>query len=66
MVAICIRGLPAEAKALLRLRAARNGVSMEEEVRRILFRALLQDGPAGEAAGMVVDRGAVDGYPDPP
>ncbi|WP_370155125.1 Arc family DNA-binding protein [Ferrovibrio sp.] len=65
MASFCIRGLPEEARTLLRLRAAWNGRSMEAELRAILMAALLParrglpavDGPA-------VDSPAGDGYPD--
>lgn len=40
MAALLIRNLNDETKNALRIRAARNGVSMEEEVRRILSDAL--------------------------
>jgi len=81
MAAICVRGLPDEAKVLLRLRAARNGRSMEAELRHILICALLRDGPAAgppmdrpaagppmdrPAAGPPMDRPAADGYLDGP
>ena len=46
MPALLIRGLDDELKRQLRLRAAGNGHSMEEEVRQILRRALGAPSPA--------------------
>lgn len=43
MAAVTIRNLDETVKARLRLRAAQHGVSMEEEVRRILRAAVAQD-----------------------
>lgn len=36
MASLTIRNLPAKVKEILRIRAAQNGVSMEEEARRLL------------------------------
>jgi antitoxin FitA len=42
MATITIRNLPEETKSGLRIRAAENGVSMEEEARRMLIRGNAQ------------------------
>ena len=54
MAAITIRNLDDDVKVRLRLAAARNGVSMEEQARRLLTSALSTDGqrstrPLGQA-----------------
>lgn len=43
MANLTIRNLDAELKARLRLQAARHGCSMEQEVRDILRRAVMQE-----------------------
>lgn len=43
MASLTIRNLEESIKELLRIRAAHNGNSMEEEVRQILRRSLLED-----------------------
>ncbi|MDR2564862.1 MAG: hypothetical protein LBC97_02160 [Bifidobacteriaceae bacterium] len=48
MAAITIRNLGDDVKTALRMRAARHGLSMEEEARRILRDGLL---PSGASAG---------------
>jgi plasmid stability protein len=51
MASITIRGLEPELKVQLRVRAARHGVSMEEEVRGILRAAVAQElGPSTDIA----------------
>lgn len=45
MATLTIRNLDDELKARLRVRAARNGCSMEQEVREILKRAVLPTTP---------------------
>ena len=46
MAALTIRNLDDATKAALRVRAARHGVSMEEEVRRILRETVVPTPPA--------------------
>ena len=48
MPSISVRQLDEETLARLRVRAAENGVSMEEEVRRILRQAVSSSRPIGE------------------
>jgi len=48
MATITVRNLDEDVKRALRIRAAENGRSMEEEVREILRRAI--EGPAGHVA----------------
>lgn len=48
MTALLIRGIDDKLKRALRLRAAENGQSMEEEVRQILRKALGVPSPAEE------------------
>ena len=48
MTQLTIRGIDDKLKRALRLRAAENGWSMEEEVRRILRAALAVPSPAEE------------------
>jgi len=50
MANISVRKLPEECIQLLRLQAAKHGVSMEEEVRQILFRDLYSAQPIGDLA----------------
>jgi plasmid stability protein len=50
MANISVRKLPEESIMLLRQQAAKNGVSMEEEVRQILFRNLYSAKPIGDLA----------------
>jgi plasmid stability protein len=50
MTAMLIRGIDDKLKRALRLRAAENGLSMEEEVRQILRKALGVLSPAEEEA----------------
>jgi len=50
MGSMTIRNLDSRVKEKIRLRAAKNGHSMEEEVRRILRRAV--DAPANEEVGL--------------
>lgn len=68
MATITIRNLNEETKAKLRQLAAKHGHSMEEEARRILNRAVNQEGKKGlgtEIAQMFADVGGVD-LPIPP
>ncbi|MFP3944179.1 MAG: FitA-like ribbon-helix-helix domain-containing protein [Alphaproteobacteria bacterium] len=51
MASITVRNLDEATKAELRVRAARNGRSMEEEVRSILRQAVKGEGPQGFAEG---------------
>ena len=46
MAMLTIRNVDEDLKTQLRIRAARHGLSMEEEVRRILQQALSQPNPA--------------------
>ena len=48
MASLTIRNLEEPIKALLRIRAAHNGHSMEEEVRQILRKTLLEDAQSPE------------------
>ena len=50
MATISVRKLDGETVERLRLRAARNGVSMEEEVRQILKRAVTAPDRLGDLA----------------
>ncbi len=50
MASLSIRKLDSEIIALLRVRAARHGVSMEEEVRQILKRAVVAPERLGDFA----------------
>jgi plasmid stability protein len=47
---LSVRGIERDLYERLRIRAARNGVSMEEEVRRILQRAVAAPDRAGDLA----------------
>lgn len=55
MATMTIRNLDDDVKARLRIRAARHGRSMEEEVRNILRAALSSDPGPGTAAALVAD-----------
>jgi plasmid stability protein len=46
MAALTIRNLDEETKQALRLRAAKHGISMEQEVRSILRKEILSEGSA--------------------
>lgn len=48
MATLSVRNLPDEIQTILRQRAARAGVSMEAEVRRILIQACTSQPPNGE------------------
>lgn len=50
MASLSVRKIDDEVYELLRIRAARNGVSMEEEVRRILKRAVSAPENLGDLA----------------
>jgi antitoxin FitA len=56
MASLTIRNLEDNLKADLRLRAARHGLSMEEEARQILRQALAPATPAGSLAKRIRDR----------
>src|SRR5215216_3313693 len=56
MAQLLVRNLEAEVKARLRDRAARNGRSMEEEVRSILREAVGNDSQAAEGLGTDIAR----------
>ena len=58
MAALLIRGLDDKLKQQLRTRAAENGRSMEEEVRRILRAALGVPSPEDEAFKKMEELGA--------
>lgn len=53
MASLTIRNLDEELKALLRLRAARHGCSMEQEVREILRQAVQPQSSGADFAGKV-------------
>ena len=68
MATLTIRNLNEETKTKLRQLAAKHGHSMEEEARRILNRAVRQEGKKGlgtEIAGIFAEIGGVD-LPIPP
>lgn len=68
MATLTIRNLNEETKAKLRQIAAKHGHSMEEEARRILNRAVSQEGKKGlgtEITEMFAEIGGVD-LPIPP
>ncbi len=56
MASLTIRNLEDSLKADLRLRAARHGLSMEEEARQILRQALASSVPSGSLAKRLRDR----------
>jgi plasmid stability protein len=56
MASITIRKLPETTKQRLRLRAARNGRSMEHEARELLKLALAQPDPQPENLGEIIHR----------
>lgn len=56
MATITIRNLDDELKARLRIEAATHGHSMEEEVRLILRRALVEPGRRGGLGSRIRDR----------
>ncbi len=61
MASITIRNLDNEVKRKLRIRAAANGRSMEEEVRQILKAALVQPQPSNDWARELNTRFAAAG-----
>jgi plasmid stability protein len=62
MAALSIRGLDDEVRERLRLRAARNGRSMEAEIRAILSDAVQEPGPEEGLLTTLLDRfGALGG-----
>ncbi len=56
MASLTIRNLEDNLKADLRLRAARHGLSMEEEARQILRQVLAPAMPAGSLARRIHER----------
>ena len=56
MASLTIRDLDDSLKKALRLRAARNGRSMEEEARQVLRRALAPERPAPGLGSRIVGR----------
>jgi plasmid stability protein len=58
MTALLIRAIDDKLKKALRLRAAENGTSMEEEVRQILRKALGVPSPEEEHEKALVERNA--------
>jgi plasmid stability protein len=56
MASITIRRLPENTKRRLRLRAARNGHSMEQEARELLEAALARPEPKSEDLGQKIHR----------
>jgi len=54
MASITIRRLPESTKRRLRIRAARNGRSMEQEARELLQAALIQPAPQPENLGEAI------------
>ena len=61
MANITIRNLDDQVKSRLRIVAARHGCSMEEEVRRILRRALMTESDKGQFGSRIHQRFAVLG-----
>ena len=56
MASITIRRLPENTKRRLRIRAARNGHSMEQEARELLESALARTEPKSEDLGEIIHR----------
>jgi plasmid stability protein len=56
MASITIRKLPENTKRRLRMRAARNGRSMEQEARELLEAALARSEPKSESLGEIIHR----------
>ena len=56
MASITIRKLPESTKRRLRIRAARNGRSMEQEARELLEAGLAQGAPKSENLGEAIHR----------
>lgn len=56
MASITIRRLPETTKRRLRLRAARNGHSMEQEARELLEAGLAQPEPKSEDLGQAIHK----------
>lgn len=52
MASLTVRGIPESEKEALRVRAAKNGHSMEAELRRIIHEALQEDTDKREKAGL--------------
>jgi len=66
MASITIRNLDDQVKSQLRIAAARHGCSMEEEVRRILRRALMAESDKGQFGSRIHQRFAILGGIDLP
>jgi plasmid stability protein len=66
MASITIRNLDDDVKARLRIAAARHGVSMEEEVRRILRRTLVAEDSSQQLGTRIHERFAALGGLDLP
>ncbi len=66
MASITIRNLDDQVKSQLRIAAAMHGCSMEEEVRRILRRALLAESDKGLFGSRIHQRFAILGGIDLP
>lgn len=56
MAAVSIRGLDDQVRERLRVRAARNGRSMEAEMRSILVEAVREQSPSGGLFVTLLDR----------
>jgi antitoxin FitA len=56
MASIIIRRLPENIKRQLRMRAARNGRSMEQEARQLIEAALTRTEPKTENLGEIIHR----------
>jgi antitoxin FitA len=56
MAAISVRGLDEDVRELLRVRAARNGRSMEAEIREILTAAVQGDEPTADLFTTLLER----------
>ncbi|WP_448627722.1 FitA-like ribbon-helix-helix domain-containing protein [Geodermatophilus sp. URMC 64] len=64
MAAISVRGLDEDVREMLRVRAARNGRSMEAEIRAILTAAVREDEPTADLFVTLLDRFAEYGGVD--
>lgn len=66
MAQLVVRKLDDDVKERLRQRAARNGHSMEEEVREILLAAVVEEDLPGEGLGTRIARRFANLPPGPP
>jgi plasmid stability protein len=64
MASLIIRNLDETVKTALRVQAARNGRSMEEEARQVLRRALTRDAARGGLGSRIAGRFAAAGGVD--